>query len=444
MGKTRLRWIIGVLAALCAAASPARAQLLVEEPDQTSAETSHDASPAPVPRSYPERTLERARPGKPADLLAREAAAADAAAAACAAGEQAGCSDLGRAHHRGEGRPQNRPVAELIYRKACAGGEGSACYRLASLLRSIDDDDPATRHADQTEAAHLTVRACRAGWPEACDAEADDLLAGTIWMPDPAMAETLRRDACGAGHAPACRKLAALLLEEERGEAGRREAEALLDRQCRAGDREACSAAKRHWTARDGEGSPVAQGYEMLACEAGNGWACSRLGMAALRRDPPDRAAAQDLLDRACAAAEGACRDAADLRDHPALVAACAEGVRADCIRLGTLMAERGGPFADRTRALELLGAACEAEPGAHCLEAAALIFDTWRDTGVGDAARAQAYLEAACTGGTAQACRGLADALGEGRCSRRTRGGRRSSTSRSARTATGRRASSS
>ena len=70
-----LRWKtmlvgMGALAALVMAAAPARAQDM------------------PIPGTYPEPTSDRARPTKPANEIAVETAAADAAQAACAAGRR--------------------------------------------------------------------------------------------------------------------------------------------------------------------------------------------------------------------------------------------------------------------------------------------------------------------------------------------------------------------
>lgn len=417
MGTTWSRWIIGVLAALGATVQPAQAQGLIAEQEPAPGPISYGDLPLPqIPRAYDERSMWRARPDKPADLIAREAAAADTAAAACAEGRLAGCSDLGWAYAMGEGRPQNRPVAELIYRKACAADEASACYRLAVLIEGNRSADRDRWAADALEVAGLKNDACRLGSPEGCDAHADFLSSHGGRTTDSAEVESLRRQSCAAGHAPACRKLAELLLGEDRGEAGRREAEALLDGRCRAGDSVACDEARHHWTAREGEESPRARAYKTLACEADDASICFELGRAALRRDPADRATALALLDRACALKEMLCHGAADVRAHPALVAACEGGERPACIRLGTLMAEPLGPFEDRPRALELLGPACEAEPGAHCLTAADLILAAWDATGAGDAARAEAYLERGCASGIPKACEDLADALASGR----------------------------
>ena len=383
------------------------------------ATTSALAQDAPIPRSYPERTSDRARPTKPADDIARETAAADAADAACRAGRQAGCSDLGWAYNRGEGRPQNRPVAELIYRKACTAKDAGACYRLGRLLQGLRNDDPEQAAADARAAAMMIVRGCTLGSLESCDAQADDIAEGVVAEPDPAAAEKLRRKNCTAGWRASCRTLASALLGSDRSDAEQGEALALLDRQCRAGDEAACSNAELHWRNAEGPASTQARTYLSLGCDAGDGWACSNIALAVLRQDPPDRAAALALFDRACPTMGRACEDAANLREEPRLTADCERGVRAACIKLGTLMAAQNGPLENKPRALELLGAACEADArpdaGKACFDAAMLLFDTWRDTGTADPQRADMYLTRGCDGGSQSACQTLADSLAEG-----------------------------
>lgn len=400
MGKLPVKlpgMLAALILALAAAATPAWAQ------------------DAPIPRSYAERTSDRARPGKPAEEIARETATADAAEAACNAVQMAGCSDLGWAYHRGEGRPQNRPVAELVYRKACAAAEASACYRLGRLLDSVNNDDDERRAADEYEAAVMIARGCRLGSLEACDAEADDLAAGTLGEADPAAAEALRRRNCEAGWQASCRTLADLLFGSDRSDADKAEGRALLDRLCRAGDRYACNDAERHWTGIEGIHGATVLAYEALACDAGDGWGCARMAKAALRRAPSDRAAALALFDRACAAESGTCADAANLREEPLLTSRCDNADLAACRRLGELMAEQNGPLENRPRALELLGAVCEAEASPVCTTAASLVFDAWRDTGMGQPERAEYYLVRGCESGSADACHLLADSLADG-----------------------------
>ncbi len=102
---------------------------------------------AQVPHEYPSGTLAwtRADPDKPVELDAREAAEAAQAEIACNAGDLAGCAALGRAFRDGAGRPQNRPVAELLFRQACDGAEATGCFALGAQLRKLEDPDAQMR-----------------------------------------------------------------------------------------------------------------------------------------------------------------------------------------------------------------------------------------------------------------------------------------------------------
>jgi len=92
------------------------------------------ASEAPVPRNYPDASGLPPGMYQSAEQRAEDSAAADAAEAACGPGAPAACTALGKAFEAGEGRPFNRPVAELLYREACEGGDGEGCVRLGNLL----------------------------------------------------------------------------------------------------------------------------------------------------------------------------------------------------------------------------------------------------------------------------------------------------------------------
>lgn len=366
----------------------------------------------PVPRAYPETGTERADPNKPADTSANETANADASEADCAARIWAACTFLGQAYHHGEGRPQNRPVAELLYRKACDAADGSGCFRLGNLLRATRED------ADAQVAAAFYNRACRLAVLEGCDAEADALEWGTVGEPDPVAAEALRRATCMRGGGQACRTLAGLLLGRERSRAEQDEGRALIDRQCRAGDAAACGAAADHWRlliAPDAR-ARMAE-YQELGCAAGDAWLCiARAETAmALGKGAAERDAALVFYDRACALASYRCTAAAQLRDEPGLTARCDGGDGAACIALGQSLAESGSPLEDKPRALSLLSAACEAEVAEVCYAAAQLVYDLAGATGTPNPIQLDAYLDRACAFGERAACELLADALAEG-----------------------------
>lgn len=370
----------------------------------------------PIPRVYPESGTGRADPDKPADLRVREEAEANADEAACNTGALAACAELGRAYHQGEGRPQNRPVAELLYRRACDAGMGIGCFGLGELLRTPGEN------ADLRIAAHFHARACRLDVLTGCDAVADALASGigggVLGDPGPAAAEMLRRSTCERGGQAACQTLASLLLQRERSLAEQDEGRALLDRLCRTGDIEACYIAAEHWRlliAPDASARHVA--YQQLGCEAGHAELCSVLGRAELAagRGEAERAAALAFYDRACMLDNLTCYLAVEIREEPALSARCDGGDQPACIALGQMLAKPGHPLEDRPRALALLGAACEAKWTETCLPAAYLVFDLWHESGIPEPARANAYLDRSCTGGSRDACELLADELASG-----------------------------
>ena len=374
------------------------------------------ASPAlaesPIPREYPETGSERADPAKPADQRAREEAQANADEASCNAGNQSACSDLGEAYRFGAGRPQNRPVAELLYRRACDAADGAGCFRLANLLRSSGED------ADKQAAVSFHTRACRLGAIEGCDAEADALAWGTLGEPDPAAAEALRRTTCNKGGREACRTLANELMARERSLAEQDEGRALIDRQCRAGDAAACSDAAEHWRLLIAPDSRARiADYERLGCAAGDAWLCiARAKRAmALSQGPAERAAALVFYESACALDRFRCSDAAQLRDEPALTASCDGGDQAACITLGNSLADPGSPLEDKPRALALLGAGCDAGVTEGCLEAARLLVGLSSKAAPPDPARLDGYLARACDAAQREACEGLADTLADG-----------------------------
>jgi TPR repeat protein len=374
----------------------------------------------PVPRLYPQGTLTRARTNKSAEQVARELASADAAAADCEAGRTAGCSALGLAYQTGAGRPQNRPVAELIYRKACNAADADGCYRLAALLRTIDDDE-----SIDPEAVQLFARACRLGSLDACADEADDLARGVRGPPDLAGADAKRRAACAAGGTFACLTLGKALMASERTPAERAKGLALIEQQCRAGNGEACSESVTHWRGEENGDGPQTQAYLELGCTARLGWACTALGDAALDKarrglnpDARERARADALgwFDRACAIdAALFCHDAARLREEPLAAARCESGDAAGCAALGALVGPSGAGVEERARALALLGPACERGIDTVCLPAAWLAFEQARATGADVAPQVEAYLAQSCAAGTRDACEELADELARG-----------------------------
>ena len=401
----------------------------------------------PPPYAYAERLYYDAVvvETRPAEVVARETAAADAAEAACAAAGMAGCTTLGEGFMQGQGRPLNRPVAELVLRKACNGAEARGCYLLAVLLPGAVDRARASSEADG-----FAVRGCLLGSSEACLTWAGTIEAGQIEGLGPADAMAVRREACGrgltevcvdlgerlagfettpanraegrallgrlcdGGNGDACRGLGWSLHRFPSSEADSARAAALLDRQCRAGDARACDNAASIVRDSAGADDPRFTQYQGMGCYAGDEMACLFVAQTAARSGESAREAAIDFFERACPTFKGACTDTANLREQPAVDATCAAGDQRACVRLGTWMAEKNGPLEDLPQAAALLGGACDAGEITGCLNAGRLLIET----GEGDpaqAARIETYLTRACSGGEVKGCTALAKALDGG-----------------------------
>jgi TPR repeat protein len=373
------------------------------------------ADTLPAARSFQVTTSERARANPDAAKAADEVARADAQEAACTAGDAAACSALGEAYARGQGRPQNRPVAEILFREACEGGVAQACFRRGDLLLWQGAD------RNLEEVAALFTRACAGGALDGCDAKAD-----LIGSSDPAAAEALRRSTCAAGRSNTCLRLARDLTGTTRSPSEQDEGAALIERLCRGGMTDACRDGMFGAQRTENGAGPRTRAFQDLGCTAGDAFPCTELAMAALRGEwaggtgADARSRALSYYDRACSLGSYHCETAQDLRALPELTARC-ESTQdaAACERLGQLHARRGGPFEDLPRALALLGPACEraADPAAIanlCSIAGTIALDLTPTAG-GDPARADRYLTRACEAGDDGACSTLADALGEG-----------------------------
>jgi TPR repeat protein len=382
------------------------------------------AEDAPIPRIYPSTGFERASTWRTPEDAAREKALADGHEAECNSGAMAGCLMLGTAFETGKGRPQSRPVAELLYREACTGGLADSCARLGKLLRSVDAGDT------RAISAELFVRACRMGSATGCEAQADDLAAGVGGAPDPAAARALLRATCDGGSARTCNRLAGRLIVSDTSEADRAEGLALLDRQCRAGNPGDCSDAARYLARVEGNSAPIVRTYDALACDAGDGRVCALLGTALMRGewqgltyDDP-RTLALGYFDRACTLSAFHCQDAAMIRDETQIVAACAGGEREACERLAGAYGRPGGPLEDLPQAAALLGWMCDRATSEQDVQdvcaragdrAVSLLVNGPFADPPPDPARVDAHLTRACTAGSDIACGSLAEALANG-----------------------------
>ncbi|WP_073977185.1 trypsin-like serine protease [Erythrobacter donghaensis] len=340
------------------------------------------------------------------DRFGPEIAEADydppAAEAACKAGVVEACTDLGVAYRWGDVVDRNRPVAEVILRKACAAADARACAVLGDLLGT--HGDPARR----AEQPALFARACTLGLAAAC---ADGSGA------TPAAIERRYRAACDSGGIPACRALGERLIGETRSARDRGEGIALLGGLCRNGDTQACSRAQAYWRGLDAPGSAqAANAFAALGCEAGDAAACTLLGNAALGQGPVARAAALLRFEQACARDATRCTGLEHVRDEPALAARCTAGDQAACLGHGLILARTDTALRDAARGAALVIAACEAGTPGACHPAGELLLygDAEPDRGAATG-RAEALLTRGCDAAEQAACELLADQLAVG-----------------------------
>lgn len=364
-------WQMAALLALWAA-GPLSAQDDVPDPAARQAAPQATGQNGPAPYAYDERDPPgRARRDKPPRIIARENAAAASAQQSCDAGEAAGCTALGKAYLYGAGRPQNRPVAELLLYEACAAREAQACAELGGLFIAIDSDQ--TRNF----ALSSLVRACDLGALDACLVLADETERGHFRgpAPDPVAADSLRRAACERGGTAACIALAEKqAVQTDAPEAGRTAARDTLNALCDAGEAQACLALINRGFAP----IPALRDYNDLACRAGDGEACLKLGIAlyAEAAGPPEsRAAAMALFERACDIAVGLCAAEYDIHAAPVLAQACSAGDQTQCAALGRIYARQNSPLDDPRKAIPLLGGACDAGVADGCQLAADLLL---------------------------------------------------------------------
>lgn len=366
-----------------------------------------------VPRSYSESGgIERADPDKRPIQRAREEAAATAAEAACNGGDLDGCAALGRAYMYGRGKPQNRPVAELVLRDACAADNLQSCLALGELLTSLNEGKP-------FETGYKEIsRTCERGLGDACDALAAIVENTVLGVPpgvEPvAHAASLRRKACDLGSVAACRKLAEAVGQDQPEEEQKRAA-TMLDQLCQKGDGTSCEVLFFKPELQDPTRN---RDLQYRACRGGVAHMCLSLAETVYNESsgPPElRAAALALFDEACALQSFNCRPVEAIRARPGLEHGCARGVMADCGTLGELLADMETPISAPEQGMALLGKACEAGEIRFCSPATSVLLRQLGRKDPASQAAVERWTQIACDGGSMGECAYLADLLIEG-----------------------------
>jgi secreted trypsin-like serine protease/TPR repeat protein len=334
--------------------------------------------PMPIPYSYDDQDGPDPAPrDKLPRIAAREEAAAARAEQACDAGDQAGCTALGKAYLYGSGRPQNRHIAELLLREACGAEEAAACHELGTLFGSIRKDQPYYFGRQAHE------RACNLGLLDACEdlavmlAERDP----ENRPGDPQAAAMLRRETCARGGLAACTTLAQQQFERGADPATQRAGKARLETLCAEGSATACTVLINSIGQDSEPRTPTDADLRALldkGCTAGVADACERLGRAVFAESagpPEQRSAALALFERACDLSLLYCQDEREIVTAPQLKAACSAGDQAQCAMLGEILSGRDSLLFQPVVAAGLLGGACDAGIVSACRSAGELLL---------------------------------------------------------------------
>jgi TPR repeat protein len=175
--------------------------------------------------------LTREGRGVPRDAVA----AARLHEVACASGESRSCLRLGQMAETGEGIPRDPGRARSLYESECAAGRSAACWRLGLLLTelALESGEPGA-----ISASEAFRRACGGGIGESCFRLA--LLLESEGAPEATVTRYFGQ-ACDRDHPPGCLRFADALLARGDDASDRAFARRLLERACRQGLDEACT-----------------------------------------------------------------------------------------------------------------------------------------------------------------------------------------------------------
>ena len=303
------------------------------------------------------------------------AGSSEAAEKACAAGDKAACES-----------------AVGLLQEACHRGQAAACQTVAELYLT-----GRAGAIDKLRAVGAYERGCDAGDAKACER------AGLAFArKERSKAEAYFEKACERGRAEGCLHRASFLRErdaERRQDeiaALTRRAKDIYGKACSTGDPEGCfgmAGAVRM------DSEDEAQQYFREAmkiwqprCEAGDVYACYRLGVAYSEESgvPLDDNRSRQLLERACGKGYlDACSELAqafkssdatddDPRAAELFAQACAAGreERSPCREAGFMYAEGEGVRADKPQALLLLENGCNLGDEWCCFKLGSMLLD--------------------------------------------------------------------
>ncbi len=273
----------------------------------------------------------------------------------CAAGDNTGCYDEGRALLTGEGVAKDLVRAARLLLGACERGHPSGCS-LTGRAYMLGEGFP----KDEAKAATYLTRACEGDQSKLSQANG---------APLPAMAES-------------CSAAAKLLEPLAKTDAEKRRVATMLEKACDWGYNRACNDAGTAYVELGGE-ADKSHGMPMIArgCDMGDPTACANMGTFRLESDP---FGAAPFLEKACAGKNAQ-----------------------SCSNLGFLYSKGSGVMLDMPKAVRLFERACELDNMLGCLFVGGAYYE---GRGVKeDRTRARGFLEKACDGKVGKACAALA-----------------------------------
>jgi TPR repeat protein len=330
----------------------------------------------------------------------------------CDAKNWVACESLGYLYEQGDGVAQSKAKALAVYERACNGGYGKSCTRLA-VLEPPPTGDAGGRSA---KALQLYTRACELKDGSGCYGLASAYQYGRGVPKDIPRAFKLYEKGCDLEYGDACYELSAMFREGKSVPKNGAKSQVLYDKACEL-DSILCILEFNETLI------PLAE-----ACNKGDAKACAAVGSFHLQGESylkPDEAEAAPFLERACDGnVPRACADLGWIyqagektpHDYPKAVGlyqkACKAGNVYGCQQLGVMTRNGQGVAKNPAGAADLFRVACNA----NSIDAPAGcgFLSELYDQGLGvpkDSARASTLRAQACRLGDPYFCKATAPA---------------------------------
>jgi TPR repeat protein len=337
---------------------------------------------------------------------------------ACEGGDGRGCERLAFLWRQGIGGPTDVARASALNREGCRARRESACVSYVQA----DDEGVVARHRAE----------CAARDSLACVGVGYDLAWGNRTPRDAGAGRRQLAASCDGTELLACAFLAASLAQEPRPDAATsRRIEALHLRACDGGALTGCTNLGVMYSDGRGVTQNAARAVELLrrACDGGDMFGCTNLGVIYSdgRGVAQDAARAVELYRQACDGGDMngcanlgvACESGRGVtQDAPHAVElyrrACDGGHMRGCVNLGVMYLNGRGVTHDPARAVELSRRACDGGHMRGCVNLG-VMYSNGRGV-THDPARAVELYRRACDGGHMPGCVNLGATYANGR----------------------------